>query len=340
MSVLAVLVALLIEQARPSQPLRRTASLYARYLDWSTRNFDAGLTRHAGVVWALAVALPVALVAVVDFVLTPLSVLLVFGWHVAVLYLTLGFRPFSHHFTAIREALDQGDEPRARALLAAWQGVDAADLPRTEVLRQVIEYGVLASHRHVFGVMFWYVLAAAIGLGPAGALLYRLAGHARFHWSQKHPIDAEPMSPTVLALADQIWHWIDFVPARATAVGFAIVGNFEESIAAWRRDAGLWADRNEGVVLAAAAGAIGVQLGSTASAAPAAPATVKTPPAAVGDSAYGAALTMDDPPPASPLTIGSPPLPGHLGSVVGLVWRSVVLWLLLLALLSIANLLG
>jgi adenosylcobinamide-phosphate synthase len=37
---------------------------------------------------------------------------------------------------------------------------------------------------------------------------------------------------------------------------------------------------------------------------------------------------------------GTPAQAGHLQSVVGLVWRSVVLWLLLTALLSLANLLG
>ncbi len=37
-------------------------------------------------------------------------------WSVAVLYVTLGFRQFSHHFTDIRDALDAGDEDaRARA---------------------------------------------------------------------------------------------------------------------------------------------------------------------------------------------------------------------------------
>jgi adenosylcobinamide-phosphate synthase len=34
------------------------------------------------------------------------------------------------------------------------------------------------------------------------------------------------------------------------------------------------------------------------------------------------------------------PVLGHLRSVVGLVWRSVVLWMLLLALLTLANLIG
>jgi adenosylcobinamide-phosphate synthase len=39
-------------------------------------------------------------------------------------------------------------------------------------------------------------------------------------------------------------------------------------------------------------------------------------------------------------TPGLPPESGHLRSIVGLVWRSVVLWMLLLALLSLANLVG
>ena len=34
------------------------------------------------------------------------------------------------------------------------------------------------------------------------------------------------------------------------------------------------------------------------------------------------------------------PVQGHLRSIVGLVWRSVVLWMMLLALLTLANLVG
>ena len=57
---------------------------------------------------------------------------------------------------------------------------------------------------------------------------------------------------------------IDHVPARLTAFGFAVVGNFEEAVAGWRRDAGLWKRANEGIILSAAAGAVGVQLGGAA----------------------------------------------------------------------------
>jgi len=87
-------------------------------------------------------------------------------WGGAMLYLTLGFRQFSHHFTGIRDALEMGDEERARSLLAQWQYVDASAVPRSEIVRHVIEYSVLAAHRHVFGVLAWFCIGALLGLGP------------------------------------------------------------------------------------------------------------------------------------------------------------------------------
>ena len=39
-------------------------------------------------------------------------------------------------------------------------------------------------------------------------------------------------------------------------------------------------------------------------------------------------------------TPGRPAEPAHLASVVGLVWRSVIMWLVLVALMTMANLVG
>src|SRR4029453_1714681 len=60
------------------------------------------------------------------------------------------------------------DENTARRQLAQWCHLDASELPRTEFLRHVIEHSLLAAHRHVFGVFFWFVLMSALGLGPGG----------------------------------------------------------------------------------------------------------------------------------------------------------------------------
>lgn len=333
MSFFAVLVALLIEQLRPLPRGNRLARWAGAWFDWTSRNLDAGQTRHAWVVWLVAVVLPAAAASAVYLGLRSYSLLLALAFDVAVLYLTLGFRQFSHWFTEIRDALDRGDEHEARRLLAAWRGLDASELPRTAVLRHVIEHSLLAAHRHVFGVFFGFVALSALGLGPAGALLYRLADAAAQHWAPRLKPGGVEESEALRALARRLFDLIDHVPARLTAFGFAVVGNFEEAINSWRRDAALWLRPNEGVILAAAAGAVGVQLGGSAPAGvtperAAAPPAVAQPP---DDDGLGG---------PSGATAGLAPQQAHLQSMVGLVWRSVVLWLLTVALLSLANVLG
>ena len=146
-------------------------------------------------------------------------------WNVALLYVTLGFRQFSHHFTTIRDALDEGDENKARELLAQWQQVQVGEIARSEIVRHVIEYSVIAAHRHVFGVFFWYAVLSTVGLGPAGAVVYRLAEYVQRRWQREAQADGG-VSSMLAEVANQAWQVLDWLPARATALGFAIVGSF------------------------------------------------------------------------------------------------------------------
>ena len=213
------------------------------------------------VVWFVSVVAPAIAAALVHIWLAWTHVLAALAFDVVVLYLTLGFRQFSHYFTDIRKALDQGDEEQARRQLAQWCHLDASELPRTELLRHVIEHSLLAAHRHVFGVFFWFVVLAFIGLGPAGAVLYRMAEFAGRYWTFKSKALGAPANDKSMELSQRLFDLIDYLPARLTAFGFAVVGNFEEAVNGWRRDAGLWRHANEGVILSAAAGAVGVSLG-------------------------------------------------------------------------------
>jgi len=325
MSFFAIMFALLLEQVRP---LARDNPIHGMLRAWvrgCSRNFDTDTVQHGWLTWALAVGLP-SLAALglhwllVWFLGWPVAVL----WNVAVLYITLGFRQFSHHFTEIRDALDSGDEPLARQLLAQWQQVDATELPRSEIVRHVIEYSVLAAHRHVFGVLTWYSIGAALGLGPAGAVFYRLGEFVSRYWRYKDP--QQLASAALQQVANAAWIVIDWLPARITAFGFAVVGSFEDAIDGWRNYAQRFPNDNDGVVLAATSGALNVRLGGEA---------LKTtePP----QSGHGLPLEMDVDTESTP---GRDPELGHLRSVVGLVWRTVVLWMGLLALLTLANLLG
>ncbi len=327
MAFFAIAIALLLEQVRPLAEDHPAVRGLRRWLRLVGRNVDAGGAQHGWLAWVLAVGLPTLGVAAVHWFLSWLAGWpLVLVWSVGVLYLTLGFRQFSHHFTGIREALEAGDEERARVRLARWQQVDASRVPRSEIVRHVIEYSVLAAHRHVFGVLVWYCLGAVLGLGPAGAVFYRNAEYGARYWRRKSEAADQPTSPALRAAAAAAWRVIDWLPARATALGFAIVGSFEDAIDVWRNHAMRFADRNDGVILAATAGAIGVRLGGASLrplSAEAMPQPATAPGAEAGDGLPGDAART-----------------AHFTQVVGLVWRTVALWLLLLVLLTLAHVLG
>ena len=237
MSFFAVLFALLLEQVKPLPRGNVVHDALAGWMQWTARNFDAGRESHAWVVWCVTALAPALLAWGVFFALEQVSSLLGLAFDVAVLYLTLGFRQFSHYFTDIRKALDRGDEVEARRLLAEWRHLDASELPAAELLRHVVEHSLLAAHRHVFGVFFWFVLLSAFGLGPAGAVLYRMAEFASRYWSYSSGDGAIAVNETLMRLSQRLFHLLDHVPARLTASGFAVVGNFEEAVNCWRRDA-------------------------------------------------------------------------------------------------------
>jgi adenosylcobinamide-phosphate synthase len=157
-------------------------------------------------------------------------------------------------------------------------------------------------------------------------VLYRLAEFMSRYWAFKSRALEAPANDGLLAVSQRMYGLIDHVPARLTAFGFAVVGNFEEAINGWRRDAALWKHENEGIILASAAGALGLQLGGAAA-----------PGVTPDRSKTFDAGVQADAGVAEGSTAGVPPQPGHLQSVVALVWRSVVLWMLLLALLTLAN---
>jgi adenosylcobinamide-phosphate synthase len=324
MSFFSIFLALIIEQARPMSPSHFLHQWLRKWADWVTSHVDGGSRSQAWLTWGLLIGVPAALAVIIHWLLSFfLGWFFAVAWNVALLYVTLGFRQFSHHFTGIRDALNEGDEALARKLLAEWQQVEVQDLPRNEIVRHVIEHSVLSAHRHVFGVFFSYALLSVIGLGPVGAVVYRVAEFAK-RYGASSPSVSQPSFPSeniqhhwisdaLKSVMDEAWHAIDWLPARATAIGFAIMGSFEDAMDGWRHHAEKFPDDNDGVILAATSGAINIQLG-------------------------GAALQPNAP--ASSSTPGRSPEISHFAQIVGLVWRTVVMWLVLVALLSLANLLG
>src|SRR5664280_258144 len=132
MSFFAVLFALLLEQVKPLPRRNAIHDALTGWMDWTATNFDAGRDSHAWVVWCVTALAPALLTLGIFLGLDRISGLLGLAFDVGVLYLTLGFRQFSHYFTDIRAALDRSDEIEARRLLSEWRHLDASELPASD----------------------------------------------------------------------------------------------------------------------------------------------------------------------------------------------------------------
>lgn len=324
MTFFSVFLCLLLERMRRMDPKGFPFNAFARYADLIARNFNAGRRRHGLLGWAVAV-LPWVVVADAGFYLlrqtgTLTGFLLAMAWSVGVLYLTMGVRQFGIELAAVQDAVGRGNQEEAARLLTLWTGEDASEYTLPEITRVAIENALSGAHRNGFGIIAWYAFLPALlgsllpgflGLllsGPGGAVLYRLTSILATRWSRPDEEEFRMFGGVVR----DIFSVIDWVPARLSALSFAIVGDFEDAVYCWRSQALTWVDHGLGVVLASGAGALGVRL---------------------GDSLHrnGSVILRPE------LGLGEDADQEHLNGATGLIWRALVLWLLIIALVTVAS---
>ncbi len=320
MVVFSIVIALLLEQLSPLRAKTLPLEWFGRYADLVARNFNAGRRRHGVLAWIAAIA-PCVIVAEIGFLmLNGVSFLLGLAWNVLVLYFCLGLRGFNTGFNGVHEALRAGRTQDARDRLREWSGEDATEFTHQDLAKVAIEHGLATAHRDVFGVIAWFVLAPAIlgtllpgalGTllsGPGGAVLYRLGVVLHDRWGRQTAAEYEQFG----AFAREAFRLFDWVSVRLTALSFAIVGDFEDAVYCWRAQAAAWLDPFIGVVLSSGAGALGVRLGESLH--------------RDGKLAFRPELGLGDEPDLE-----------HMNSAVGLIWRTLVLWVLIIALMTVAS---
>ena len=317
MNLIAVLAAIGLEQWRPFRWRGTLERAFVRYARAVERKLNGG-TAQQGLLAAIVVLVPPAVIALgIYLLLAAVHPLLGLAWNIGALYLLMGFRRFSHGYTSVRDALRAGDLHAARRALAAWRGGDTGELSSNQVAKLAIERGLLDSYGQMFATLFWFTVLP----GPAGAVLYRTAALLAEEWRA----EARGADTTPIARARDVFGgparrllWLlDWIPVRLTALSFAIVGDFEDAAFCWRTQAQAWAAQeggeHAGILLASGAGALGVILGGTL-------------PVLGGEPEFRPDLGTGEEADADLLPSG-----------VGLVWRTLVLWLLLMLLLTLAN---
>ena len=307
MTFFSVLAALVLDQFRPLPRPSVFELWFVRYANLLARDLNAGRPVHGTIAWVLGIVPWVAAALIVYYVMWALNPALAWVWNVAVLYACTHLRQITQDYTAVAEALKAGELDRARDLLVRWRGEPATEWTETEIARVAIETALLRAHRDLFAVVAWFVVLP----GPAGAVMYKLAGILADKWGRRVDEEFGPFG----RFAARAFQILDWVPLRMTAIGFAIAGDFEDAVQCWRAQFRAWTDPETGVILASGAGALGIRLGG--------------PLPKEGSVQYRPELGLGDDPDAN-----------YMQSAVGLIWRTLVIWMIVLLLVTLARWVG
>ena len=244
---LAALVAVLLDRLfgevprwHPLVGFGRLAAAIEQRLN--RRRLPAGL-----LAWLLAVGPWVGLA----FWLRPLAP---FWVDVTLLYFALGAQSLCQHAEAIAQPLREGRLDEARQRVGWIVSRETSALDESGVAKAGVESVLENGNDAIFATLFWFAL-----LGGPGALLYRLANTLDAMWgyrTERYNLFGRPA-----ARLDDALNWL---PARLTALTYALLGRTGNALACWRSQAPEWDSPNAGPVMAAGAGSLGVQCGGAA----------------------------------------------------------------------------
>lgn len=212
--------------------------------------------------------------------------------HVVLLWFALGGRSLRDHLRPIGHALARGDLPVARALTARIVSRDTATATPTDLAKAAVESALENGNDAVFGALWWFAW-----FGGPGALAFRLANTLDAMWGYRS--ERFLAFGWAAARLDDVLNWL---PARCTAVGYALLGHTRRALRCWHRQAPRWPSPNAGPVMAAGAGALGLALGREA--------------------VYDGRIEL-----RPPLGQGRAPAPADIARALRLVSGTLVLWL-------------
>lgn len=300
--LIAVLLAILLDHLIPD---RQGIKPFAWYRDWAEsieERFNGGKRMH-GVGAVLLATLPIVVgVLLVHYILGQIGWILRLAFDVTVLYLCVDVHRLGKNASEISASLESGDLDDAEHKLRELTGKGVTEKTEASIARAAVEGVLKQGNSLIVSPIFWFII-----LGPFGAVLQRLSCILDSLWGHRYERFAE--FGWAAARFDDLMGWI---PARITALSYALMGSFEDALHCWRRRVGVWSDINSGPLLASGFGAMHMQICEAT------------------EDEYEERL--------SDLTVV--PDAGHVHRAVALVWRVLLLWLVIGLLMTGAHLVG
>lgn len=175
-------------------------------------------------------------------------------FEIIVLYLAIGARSLQEHAMRIYQALKQDDLILARTNIGMIVSRDTDNLTPAEISTGTIESVLENGCDAIFAALFWFLIA-----GAPGVVVYRLSNTLDAMWGYK--TDRYVHFGWAAARLDDV---LNYIPARLTALTYALMGNFSNALQCWREQGHAWKSPNAGPVMSAGAGSLSLQLGGEA----------------------------------------------------------------------------
>jgi len=248
MSLMIIVICLIAERFLLEHQHLREPRWLGRYSQWLEGPSPPGWL-HQGIPGLLMLLLPpVLLIGIMQHLLAN-SLFGLPGVVFAglVLLYTLGPQDLDSQIDQLTRAIEVDDETKSRAIATEIIG-DEPPFSEPAFSQAVAEATLSSANQRLFAVLFWFLL-----LGPMGAILYRIANRLPHLDQAKRDLDFYLNAKQLLAI-------LDWLPARLTAVCYAIAGSFEDALYGWRsyqeRRFDEFSDSSSGTLICTGSGAM------------------------------------------------------------------------------------
>ncbi len=204
--------------------------------------------------WLIVVLVPAAVSFMLVVYASRYSAYSVYLLDIIVLYFAIAYRSLGEHARAVLVPLCANDIALARQQLARIVSRDTERLDAQAICKATIESVLENGSDAIFAPIVWYLIG-----GLPAVVVYRLSNTLDAMWGYKTPRFL--FFGRFAARMDDILNWL---PARLVAISYALLGQTLIALRCWRQQAALLASPNAGVVMAAGAGALSLQLGGSA----------------------------------------------------------------------------